>query len=286
METQNNKTPFKALQPFEQKTRLKEILQQAYHRRSRQLPANLDDIVETLRKDLLKAYPDCPIETMDDAIVIETLHNPDTTLSPTFFFNAVKKSWFTPKTNVHNWDANEGLAYWQERKTTLERQWRIGTPEHREACEMVEHYRHGDTEQDTISLLDTCASMLAQMDAHEKEGVKVAKHANVAGVVIPLPAFNPRREFDYLKMRGQVTSETAAAKLPQAIEEVNIVRIADNHNRVKRDEALQDPEVQAMCRRLAVLDWLRSCNTRGVAPSAILAPLVNESQYAQLRRTV
>lgn len=245
MEPKNNKTPFKALQPFEQKTRLKEILQQAYHRRSRQLPANLDDIVETLRKDLLKHLGGIPIGTLDEAITTSTLDN-ESPLSVAFFFAAAKKAWYQPKTNLHQWD---------------------------------DENRRPDFEADTIALLDSCAVMLAQMDAAE------SKTAVNGDIRIPLPAFNPRREFDYLKMRGQVTPETAAAKLPRAIEEVNLDRLAKNHNRVKRDEALKDPEVQAMCRRLAVLDWLRSCNTRGVAPSAILAPLVNESQYQSFRRT-
>lgn len=245
-------TPFNQLSGTDQIASLTSYVQSAYFRRSRQLPANFSDMVETLKNDLLKHLGGIPVGTLDDAITTSTLDN-DQPLSVAFFFAAAKKAWYQPKTNLHQWD---------------------------------DENRRPDFEGDTISLLDTCASMLAQMDTHEKEGVKVAKHANVAGVVIPLPAFNPRREFDYLKMRGQVTPETAAAKLPQAIEEVNLVRIAENHNRVKRDDALQDPEVQAMCRRLAVLDWLQSCNTRGVAPSAILAPLANEAQYAQLRRTV
>jgi len=253
METNSNNIPYNQLPGFEQTNRLNQMVRQAYFRRSRQLPANIAEMVECLKGDILKHLGGIPTDKLDLAITTATLDN-DQPLSVAFFFAAAKKAWYQPKTNAHQWDDQDD--------------------------------RRPDFEGDTIALLDTCASMLAEMDAHEKEGVKVAKHANVAGVVIPLPAFNPRREFDYLKMRGQVTPETAAAKLPQAIEDVNLVRIAENHNRVKRDEALQDPEVQAMCRRLAVLDWLRSCNTRGVAPSAILAPLANEAQYAELRRTV
>ena len=278
MNEERKKTPINTMRDFDINTRLTSILQQAYHRRSRNLPANLNDIVETLKGDLLKAYPDVPIEVVDDAIVIETLHNPNEQLSPTFFFNAVKKAWFTPKSNAHQWDGrDEDLAYWDDLATR--HQWDT------HAAEMVEHYRHGDTEQDTISLLDTCASMLAKMDEAEANGQTVAKKAEFKGVVVELPAFNSRREYGYLVMRKQLAPDAAAHFFTAAVQAVNADRMDSRHHRLEKAEAVKDPDVLARCQRLAVLDWLRSCNTRNTTPSAILTPLAEELSYFDFRRT-
>lgn len=276
MNEEHKKTPINTMRAYELNGRLASILQQAYHRRSRQLPANLNDIVETLKGDLLKAYPDVPIEVVDDSIVLSTLHDADTPLSPTFFFNAVKKAWYQPKTNAHQWDGRgEDLAYWQDLANRH--------PWDTHAAEMVEHYRHGDTEQDTINLLDTCASMLAKMDAAEADGQTVVKKAEFKGVVVELPAFNARREFEYLKLRGQVTAQTAASKLTQALEAVNAERIASQHPRIKKEDALKDPDVVAQCRRLAVIDWLRACNISETTPRDVLMPLQDAETYNELR---
>lgn len=248
---QNKKTPISTIRDYELTGRLDAILKQAYMRRSRQLPANITEIVETLKGDLLKHFPDCPIETIDDAIILETLHNPDTALSPTFFYNAVKKAWFVPKTNQHQWDGE---------------------------------YSRPDMEQDTLNLLDTCATMLKNMDAYERKGIEVTKTINANGITIPLPAFNARREFAYLVMRGQLDANAWPSYMEKAIEEVNRQRIEAKHNRVVRSEAENDPDVKAMCKRLAVLDWLRSCNVSGITPSAILKPLINENQYQIIRK--
>ena len=274
------------MQGYELNARLTAILQQAYHRRSRNLPANLNDIVETLKGDLLKAYPDVPIEVVDETIVLETLHNPNEQLSPTFFFNAVKKAWFTPKSNAHQWDGtDEDLAYWESRVKWLEKARLTQTNQYRHACKMVEHYRHGDTERDTISLLDTCASMLAKMDAADKAGIPVAKHAEFKGVVVDLPAFNSRREYGYLVMRKQLAPDAASHFFSKAIQAVNDDRMATHHHRLEKSAAATDPDVLAKCQRLAVLDWLRSCNTRNTTPSAILTPLAEELSYFEFRRT-
>ena len=277
MNEERKKTPINTMRDFDINTRLTSILQQAYHRRSRNLPANLNDIVETLKGDLLKAYPDVPIEVVDDAIVIETLHNPNEQLSPTFFFNAVKKAWFTPKSNAHQWDGrDEDLAYWQDLANRH--------PWDTHAAEMVEHYRHGDTEQDTISLLDTCASMLAKMDEAEANGQTVAKKAEFKGVVVDLPAFNSRREYCYLVMRGQLAVDAWTHHFADALLAINTERMESHHHMLTKEEAAKNPDVLSQARRLAVIDWLRSCNTRGIHPSDILQPLVNENQYQQLRR--
>ena len=273
------------MRDFDINARLSSILQQAYHRRSRQLPANINDIVETLKGDLLKAYPDVPIEVVDDAIILATLHD-DTQLSPAFFFQAVKKAWFTPKTNTHQWDGqDEDLIYWRTRRKEIEAKGWHGSPQHIEACEKVRHYEQGDTENDTISLLETCANMLARMDDAEANGQKVAKVGVLQGIRIPLPAFNPKREYYYLVMRKQLDDSAASHFVTQAIKDVNEDRISSGHHRLEKEEADASQDVAAQAMRLAVLDWLRSCNTNNTSPSAILTPLADELSYYQFRRT-
>ena len=287
MNEERKKTPINTMRDFDINTRLTAILQQAYHRRSRNQPANLNDIVETLKGDLLKAFPDVPIEVVDDAIVLETLHNPDTQLSPTFFFNAVKKAWFTPKTNSHQWDGkDEDLAYWEGRVRFLERAGLSGSPQHREAQRMVEHYRHGDTEHDTISLLDTCANLLAVMDAKEAQGQPTQRRVEYKGIRIPLPAFDAPREYNYLVMRRQLDATAASHFWTDAVQDVNRDRLDTHHHRLEKEEAKSNADVARQAMRLAVLDWLRSCNMRNTSPSAILTPLAEETSYQEFRRTI
>ena len=267
------------MQPADLTAKLDAFVRQAYFRRSRNLPNNLTEMVSCLKGDLLKAYPDVPINVVDDAITTSTLHDTDVTqISVAFFFNAVKKAWFTPKTNKHQWDGtDEDLAYWQDLANRH--------PWDTHAAEMVEHYRHGDTEQDTISLLDTCASMLRQMDEAEANGQAVAKHAEFKGVIVDLPAFNSRREYGYLVMRKQLAPDAASHFFSKAIQAVNDDRIATHHHRLEKSAAATDPDVLSKCQRFAVLDWLRACNTRNTTPSAILTPLAEELSYFEYRRT-
>ena len=286
MNEERKKTPINTMRDFDLNSRLTSILQQAYHRRSRNQPANLTDIVETLKGDLLKAFPDCPIETVDDAIVLETLHNPDTQLSPTFFFNAVKKAWFTPKTNSHQWDGkDEDLAYWEGRVRFFERAGLSGSPQHREAQRMVEHYRHGDTEQDTIDLLDTCANLLADMDAKEAQGQPTQRRVEYKGIRIPLPAFDAPREYNYLVMRHQLDASAASHFWTDAVQDVNRDRLDTHHHRLEKEETKSNADVARQAMRLAVLDWLRSCTIRNTSPSAILTPLAEDKSYQEFRRT-
>lgn len=244
------KTPINTINHFELTNRLTGIVQQAYFRRSRQLPANIADIVETLKGDLLKAFPDVPIETVDDAIVTSTLHDIDTTISPAFFFNAVKKVWFTPKTNRHAWDEEE--------------------------------YRRPDTEQDTINLLDCCAAMIHAQDTATvtADPMKPLKHA------VELPAFNARREYAYLVMRRQLADDNLYHFFDQAITEINTERMASRHHRLTRDEAKTNPDVTARQKRLAVIDWLRACNIQGRKPSDILTPLIDELSYSIFQKSI
>lgn len=282
----DKRTPYNQLNGTDQISSITTMMQQAYFRRSKQLPANLAAMAEMLKGDILKYLGDIPVGVLDDAITTSTLGDTDVPLSVSFFFNAAKKAWFTPKTNLHPYDGpEEDLNYWQGRVKFFERAGMAGSNQHRHACEMVEHYRHGDTEQDTISLLDTCANLLADMDERERQGQKVARHGEFKGVRIPLPAFDARREYAYLVMRGQLTDSTASHFIEKAIEDVNADRIASNRNRMEKADADAAPEVAAQAMRLAVLDWLRSCTIRNTTPSAILIPLAEELSYLQLRRT-
>lgn len=254
MDNEQNKTPISKMNAADLTAKLDGFVRQAYFRRSRQLPANVAEMVACLKGDLLKAYPDVPINVVDDAITTSTLHDTDVTqISVTFFFNAVKKAWFTPKVNRHAWDDDENTR--------------------------------PDTENDTISLLDTCANMLARMDDAEANGQKVAKVGVLQGIRIPLPAFNPKREYYYLVMRKQLDDSAASHFVTQAIKDVNEDRISSGHHRLEKEEADASQDVAAQAMRLAVLDWLRSCNTNNTSPSAILTPLADELSYYQFRKT-
>lgn len=232
METNSNNIPYNQLPGFEQTNRLTQMVQQAYFRRSRQLPANIAEMVECLKGDILKHIGGIPVGTLDDAITTSTLDN-DAPLSVAFFFAAAKKAWYQPKTNTHQWDE--------------------------------EGYRRPDLEGDTISLLDTLAAALA--NGHKTY-------------------FNPRREYAYLVMRHQLDITACDNFIKAAKLAINEQRISDGYRRIDWNIVGQTSDLTATAKGLAVEDWLRSCNTRGVAPSAILAPLANEAQYAQLRRTV
>lgn len=229
------KTPINTIDGFNLTKRLNAILTQAYHRRSKTLPANLDAIVETLKGDLLKHFPDVPIETVDDAIIIETLNSPDTPLSPTFFYNAVKKKWWQPKTNAHQWDRDE-------------------------------EHRRPDTEQDTINLLDAMAKYYS------------VDHVN------PLPIFGPPHLFFYLVMRGQLALNADDGLHDAAVQEVNKQRLAARHRPLDHEDAKTSTEVALQAKKLAVLGWLKACNSQGTTPSAILSPLMDSYTYAQHRR--
>lgn len=263
---ENKKTPISKIQGIDLTSRLNAILIQAYHRRSRQLPANISEITETLKGDLLKAFPDVPIEVVDNAIVTDTLHNPDSQLCVAFFFQAVKKAWFVPKTNLHPYDGpEEDLNYWQQRVKFLERAGMAGSNQHSHACEMVEHYRHGDTEQDTISLLDTCAEYLA-------EGKAVY--------------FNPRREFAYLVLRGQLYLDSHEAFIQAAKDSLNKDRVRDHRNTLSEWKGGDFDDLTARCQDLCVRQWLLSCHQAGLKPSDILRDKMDERSYQQLRKTV
>lgn len=285
MEENTDKTTISKMTAYDLTAKLDGFVRQAYFRRSRQIPSNVAEMVSCLKGDLLKAFPDVPINVVDDAITTSTLHDTDVTqISVAFFFNAVKKAWFTPKTNSHQWDGkDEDLTYWQERVKFLERAGLSGSPQHRHAKEMVEHYRHGDTEHDTISLLDTCANLLAVMDAKEAKGQPTQRRVEYKGIRIPLPAFDAPREYNYLVMRHQLDASAASHFWTDAVQDVNRDRLDTHHHLLEKEEAKDNADVARQAMRLAVLDWLRSCTIRNTTPSAILTPLAEETSYQNLR---
>lgn len=245
---QIDKRPFCTLRADEQTKLLQDFTKQAFFRRSRQLPTNFAQMVDTLKGDILHDIPNVPVGVMDLAITTSTLNDTDASLSVAFFFQAVKKHFWQPKQNRHDWDEDPNSR--------------------------------PDFEADTIALLDTCAAMLKRMDDRKDDGTPTVGNA-IAKV---FPAFNARREYAYLVMRNQFAEDSFAHFVTKAIQDVNEERLRSQHHRVERDKALQDPDVVAQCRRLAVLDWLRSCNTTGTSPSAVLSPLTNEQQYQEFRR--
>ena len=237
--------PFNQFQPLEQIQRLTQIVQQAYFLRSRQLPANFTEVVSALKQQLLRNMGAVPVDTLELAVTQAALDNSGP-LSVAFFYAAVKKAWYNPKSNVHGWDDEVNTR--------------------------------PDLEGDTIDLLDTCADILRRMDADTEDDPRKPLKGSIC-----LPAFNARREFEYLKLRGQVTPQTAASKLTQALEAVNAERIASQHPRIRKEDALKDPDVVAQCRRLAVIDWLRACNISETTPRAVLVPLQDAATYNELR---
>ena len=150
---------------------------------------------------------------------------------------------------------------------------------------MVEHYRHGDTEHDTISLLDTCANLLADMDAKEAQGQPTQRRVEYKGIRIPLPAFDAPREYNYLVMRRQLDATAASHFWTDAVQDVNRDRLDTHHHRLEKEEAKDNADVARQAMRLAVIDWLRSCNMRNTSPSAILTPLAEDKSYQEFRRT-
>lgn len=229
--------------------RLKQIVIEAYKRRSRQLPANIPEIVDTLKADVLKYMPSVSIETIDEAITFETLHDDKTQLSPAFLFAAIRKHWQEPYKPRH-WDVNED--------------------------------KRPDFEADTVKLLDICAEWVKKSDDQQRAFTVQTKD----GIVVELPAFNARREFAYLVMRRQLTEESLTHFFDAAITDINTERMASRHHRLTREEAKNDPDVVARQKRLAVIDWLRSCNTSNATPSEILTPLANDKEYQMLRREI
>ena len=273
-------TQLKQIEPTEASIRLNQIVIDAYKRRSRQLPSNIAEIVDTLKADVLKYMPTVSIETIEEAITFETLHDDKTQLSPAFLFAAIRKHWQEPS-EVRDFDKPD-LAYWKSYLRFLDGKG-LGNSTQADECRWwIDHITKGDDEGETIRLLDICAEWVKKSDDQQRAFTVQTKD----GIVLELPAFNARREYGYLKMRGQLTDKTLAHHFDAAITDINTERMASRHHRLTREEARKDPDVIARQKRLAVIDWLRACNTNGTKPSAILTPIANDMEYQMLRREV
>lgn len=209
-----NTLPLHTLSSYEATNRLTQIVKQAYFRRSRQLPDNLGDIVETLKGDIIRRMPDVTINQIDEAVTDWVLHQTDKTLSPTFFYAAVHSRYDAPR-----------------RMRPFDR----------------EEYTRPDTEEDYLSLMDTLAAFVDRRPIF----------------------FNSWREYDNLVERGQLAPDACQRYTDRALVRVKAERAKDGRPR-KIDLDINDENVQGMARRLAVEDWLRSCNTKGKKPSEIL----------------
>lgn len=280
------KTTIKEMEPREATMRLTQIVTEGYHHLNRyQLPDNLGDMVARLKADLLKYMPGVTLESIDEALTHEILHDEKLARTPSIFsavyvFQAVGKHYQQP-TETRDEDKDE-LWQWKERLRWYESRNQGASTQADECRWWIDHITKGDDEGETIRLLDICADWVRKSDDQQRTFTVQTKD----GIVIELPAFNARREFAYLVMRRQLTEESLAHFFDDAITEVNTERMASRHHRLTREEARKAPDVIARQKRLAVIDWLRACNTKAQKPSAILTPIANDMEYQMLRREV
>ncbi len=256
-------TPLNQMHPSQATMRLTQIVQQAYHRKSRQLPSNLSEIVDTFKGDLLKYLPSVPIETVDEDVIFEVLHDDKTPFSPSFLFQAVRKHYTEPTTQR---DMDKGdLYYWTQQLRELESKGLGHTPKAQECRWWIDKIKTGDTEEDTVRLLDLIAEASKDQDR-------------------PL-YFDVRREYRYLVMRKQLAIDAFTAFERKAKDLINLERVSE-HKRPLDDflgASLRDLHTRQM--HCAVVDWLRRCNESNVKPSDILTPLMDETSYRELRKT-
>lgn len=92
-----NTRPLHTLSGYEATNRLTQVIRQAYFRRSRQLPANLGDVVETLKADILRVMPAVTIDQIDESVTDWVLNQVDKPLSPAFFFAAIRSRYEGPR---------------------------------------------------------------------------------------------------------------------------------------------------------------------------------------------
>ena len=221
-------TPFNQLNGYEQTGKLTDIVKQAYYRRDRQMPANIAEIVATLKADILRAMPTVGILTIDQAI-FDATNDVKVPLSPALFFTAIKNKYIPPYSQRY-----------QDR----------------------EEWTRPDTEQDTLNLLDTLAAMLS----HNK-----AVH------------FNWRREYHYLVLRGQIDENAFLNYIAAAKARINTERVRDFMRPVAEWTGQQEQTLNNTAKYLAVIDWLKACNTSGRKPSQVIK--INERSYQEFRKT-
>ena len=122
-----NTRPLHTLSGIEATQRLQQVVKQAYFRRSRQLPANLGDIVETLKADIIRVMPAVTINQIDEAVTDWVLNQIEKPLSPAFFFAAIRSRYEGPR---------------------------------RTRAMDIDPYTRPDTEEDYLSLMDTLAAFI------------------------------------------------------------------------------------------------------------------------------
>lgn len=128
MEESNlNTRPLHTLSAYEATSRLQQVIKQAYFRRSRQVPANVADIVETLKADILRVMPAVTVNQIDEAVTDWVLNQIEKPLSPAFFFAAIRSRYEGPR---------------------------------RTRAMDVDEYTRPDTEEDYLSLMDTLAAFI------------------------------------------------------------------------------------------------------------------------------
>ena len=256
-------TPLNQMHPSQATMRLTQIVQQAYHRKSRQLPNNLSEIVDTFKGDLLKYLPAVPIETVDEAVIFEVLHDDKTPFSPSFLFQAVRKHYTAPTTQR---DMDKGdLYYWTQQLRELENKGLGHTQKATECRWWINKIQTGNTEADTITLLDLVAYNISK-------GLKAY--------------FDPLREYNYLRLREQIPVDAATDLLGKARDQINVERVKNHQRPIAEWTGVNLNELNNRARHLAVVAWITSCNNAGLKPSDILTPLMDEYSYQQLRKTV
>ena len=256
-------TPINTMNSFELRTRLDVIVRSAYQRRSRQLPANFSETVDTFKADLLRYMPTVGIDTVDEAVVFEVLHDDKTPFSPSFLFQAVRKHYTAPTTQR---DMDKGdLYYWTQQLRELENKGLGHTPKAQECRWWIDEIKTGDTEQDTVTLLDLIADAAKDQDRQLY--------------------FDVKREYNYLVLRKQLACDAFTSYERRAKALINLDRVADHKRPIDEflGESLKDLHVRQM--HCAVVDWLRKCNSECRKPSDILTPLMDEYSYQQLRKT-
>lgn len=214
MDIDLNTRPLHTLSASEATMRLSNVIKQAYFRRSRQVPANIGDIVETLKGDIIRIMPAVTINQIDEAVTDWVLNQIDKTISPAFFFAAIRSKYEGPR-----------------RTREMDR----------------DTYTRPDTEEDYLSLMDTLAAFIDKRPIF----------------------FNSWREYDNLVKRGQLTDDAWQRYADKAKVYINNQRVREGKWR-KIDLTINDDDLEAACKRMAVEDWLRSCNTQDKTPSEIL----------------
>lgn len=128
-----------------------------------------------------------------------------------------------------------------------------------------EAYTRPDTEADTVALLDTLA---ATIEAGRK------------------PYANWHREYIYLVKRDQLDIDSRDHFVNKAVAMMQAEAVASGKRIADFNAAQTVGDVTWRSEALAVIDWMASLATRGLRPSDVLRPLMNETSYREIRKIV